>query len=136
MTHAVGPLPSVSVLVAEPNAWLGGKTAGLLGREDSVWCVAQVADREGLLRGAALLQPEVVLADLGLLQEASTVGELRQVAPCSRVLAMVDSACEPYVSTALRIGADQAVEKGRIAEDVLRELRVSGEHDLVCAATA
>jgi len=65
-------LLSAAVLVAEPNTWLntwfGSTTAGLVVREDGVGCVAQEADREGLLRGAALRQPELVLTHRGLLQ--------------------------------------------------------------------
>ena len=111
------------VLLAEPNRLLAEKGAGVVSRHDEVWCVSQVSSSFGLTRAAQALQPDLVLADLGLLQPSGTVCALRERSPRSRVVALVDAASEPYVSAALRLGVDEVIEKSHLSEGLQRELR-------------
>ncbi len=118
------------VLLAEPNRLLAEKGAGVVSRHDEVWCVSQVSSSFGLTRAAQALQPDLVLADLALLQPSGTVCALRERSPRSRVVALVDAASEPYVSAALRLGVDEVIEKSHLSEGLQRELR-PGDDDAV-----
>lgn len=111
---------SFSILLAEPSLLLREKIAGVLARERNVWCVVQVEGRSGLVRGATDLQPDFILADLGMLKDRQTLDYLRSVSRCSRVVALADSVGDAHLQAAGRLGLDGIVEKGRVA-DWIRE---------------
>jgi DNA-binding NarL/FixJ family response regulator len=113
---------SVSALVAEPSRLLCEKTAGLLSRYDRVWCVTQVSDAASLLRAAAILQPELVLADLVILREAGGAVRLHECSPRSRVVALVESGLPAYQAAARRLGASSTLEKSLVSEGIPDEI--------------
>lgn len=108
--------PSLSVVLAEPNALLREKIAGVIGRHAAVWCVVQVPSGEALLRGAEDLGPDLVLADLPILLDARVVARLRALRSRPRLVALVDAESPPYAGAAARLGLDGVVEKGRAGE--------------------
>jgi DNA-binding NarL/FixJ family response regulator len=114
---------SFCVLLGEPNPLLAEKSAGLVSRYDRVWCVAQVQSSCGLEKAAVALRPDLVFADLSLLQPSSVVNSLRAAAPRARVVGLVDSLSEPYVSAGQRLTVDVVVEKQHLAETLRAELR-------------
>jgi DNA-binding NarL/FixJ family response regulator len=113
---------SYCVLIAEPNPLLAEKSAGLAGRYQQVWCVAQVSSASGLENAALALRPQLIFADLGLLQFTDSLRAVRASVPHARVLALVDSPAEPYVSAATRLGADGVADRLRLAEILHGEL--------------
>lgn len=115
---------SLSVLVAEPNPLLAEKTAGLAARYEHVWCVAQVSSAQGLERAMRALDPDLVLADLGLLQAAGAAA-LRRQESSRHLVALVDALSAPYLAAAARLGIDAVVEKSRLGERLAAELHAA-----------
>jgi DNA-binding NarL/FixJ family response regulator len=58
-----------AILIAESNLLLRKKGADVLTRHPHVWCVVQVNDMAGLMRGAADLDPDIIVADLNIFTE-------------------------------------------------------------------
>jgi DNA-binding NarL/FixJ family response regulator len=114
---------SFCVLLGEPNPLLAEKSAGIAARHDQVWCVVQVLASCGLERAASALHPELILSDLTLLQPAGMMQTLRTASPRSRIVALVESLSEPYVSAVRRLGVDHVVEKQALPEVLQSELR-------------
>ena len=115
-----------SILIAEPNLMLREKMAGVLSRSKKIWCVTQVDSLHGLTRGISDLQPDFILADIVILMDPETLAEIRRSSASSRVFALVDSKTEPYIAAARRLGLDGIIEKGRVAEGILQEIREPG----------
>jgi len=115
-----------SILIAEPNLLLREKMAGVLSRSEKIWCVSQVDSLHGLTRGISDLQPDFILADIVILMDPETLAEIRRSCASSQVIALVDSKTEPYVAAARRLGLDGIIEKGRVAEGILQEIRTTG----------
>jgi DNA-binding NarL/FixJ family response regulator len=111
---------SFSILIAEPNLLLREKIAGVLTREESVWCVTQVEGCDGLARGVHDLQPDFILADLSFLKDPKMVNGMRRSSRKSKIFALVDAGTEPYEALAARLALDGVIEKGRVVE-VIRE---------------
>lgn len=122
---------SYSILLAEPSLLLREKMAGVLSRNERIWCVSQVDSLNGLTRGISDLQPDFILADIVILMDPETLAIIRQSAASSRVIALVDSKSEPYVEAARRLGLDGILEKGRVEEGILNEIHsiVADEND-------
>ena len=113
---------SFSVLLAEANMVLRQKIASVLAGDESIWCVVQVSEREGLERGASRLQPDFILADWSVLRDPETVKFLRRCSPNSRIVALTDSAIAPYLDAAKRLGLDGCMEKGCVGEGIREHL--------------
>ena len=114
---------SFCVLLGEPNPLLAEKSAGIAARHEQVWCVVQVLTTSGLERAASALQPELILSDLALLQPGRMMQTLRTASPRTRVVALVESLTDPYVSAVRRLGVDHVVEKQALPEVLGAELR-------------
>jgi DNA-binding NarL/FixJ family response regulator len=111
-----------AVLLAEPNFLLREKIAGVLARHKYVWCVVQVDDQGGLVRGAANLCPDIILVDLGMAQDREIVDRLRLSAPTARIVALSDAASQPYLEKAYRLGFDGLREKSLVGEEIVKEI--------------
>lgn len=109
---------SVSILLAEPNALLREKLAGLLARREEVWCVVQVGVASGLVRAAAEVRPNLILADLQMLRDVGTVPALRSSAPAASVLALVETIDAPYRDEVSRLGLDGLMEKAHLVDEI------------------
>lgn len=113
---------SFSVLLAESNALMREKIAGMLGRHEAVWCVINVCSEADLVRSASRHRPDLILVDLNIIREPSTVESLRRTSPLSKVVALADSGAEPYLRVAHRLGLDGLVEKALVGEKFLEQL--------------
>lgn len=119
------------ILLAEPSQLLREKIAGILSRHESVWCVVQVTGHVDLIRGAQVSQPDVVLADVGILRAPGVAAFLRQVAPGARVVGLVDTQQEPYLNACRKLRLDGVIEKGCVAEQFPNEVdQISGSTDV------
>lgn len=121
---------SFSILLAEPSVLLREKIAGVLARERNIWCVVQVEGQNGLVRGAVDLQPDFILAELGLLKDGEALGYLRRMSRCSRVVALTDSVGDAHLRAAMRLGLDDIVEKGRVADWIRDQIGSRGEPNI------
>ncbi len=106
-----------SIILAEPNPFLREKIAGILSRQKNVWCVLQVGNREGLVRGSLEHQPSMVLADISLLADRGLVARLRDAAPTARLVILMESENRPYVSAA-SYGVDGLMTKAGISDEI------------------
>ena len=112
----------VSILLAEPNWLLREKMAGVIARHEDVWCVIQVGVSEGMLRAAGEVQPDLVLADLRLLHDGTTVRALRARAPSACVFALAEQLGGPYLATAVRLGLDGLLDKAHLSDELREQL--------------
>ena len=111
-----------SILLAEPSLLLREKIAGVLSRNEKIWCVSQVDSLNGLTRGISDLQPDFILADIVILMDPETLAVIKRSSASSRVIALVDSKSEPYEEAARRLGLDGILEKGCVEEGILNEI--------------
>jgi DNA-binding NarL/FixJ family response regulator len=77
---------------------------------------------EALLRGAARIQPDFILADLAILNDPGALRRIKQVSRDSRVLGLVDSKSEPYEDSSRRLGLDGIIEKAHVEQAILDEM--------------
>lgn len=107
-----------SILLAEPQPMLREKIAGILGRMDQIWCIGQVATALDLARAASTLQPDLILADLKLLDRPGLLPALRRVRPGLRIIGLVDTASSPYRQRAAAFGLDGVCARGDLVSEV------------------
>jgi len=112
----------VSIVLAEPNLLLREKIAGVLARNDQVWCVVQVSRKDDLVRAAAQLHPDFILVDVAMLRDSDSVEVLKWFCYASRIYALVDSRSEPYERLCTRLGLNGLLEKSSVADDIAREI--------------
>jgi len=113
-----------SIILAEPNPFLREKIAGILSRQDNVWCVLQVGTREGLLRGSLEQQPDLILADISILDDCAFVDRLRNVAPMTKLVILLESESTPYISAAAACGVDGVIAKAHLSDEIQRGMSV------------
>jgi len=118
---------SFSILIAEPNPLLREKIAGVLARDERVWCVTQVEGCGGLKRGVGDLQPDFILADLSFLKDPQMVDGMRRSSGASKIFALVDAGTEPYETVAARLGLDGVIEKGCVVEGIKEKISALSE---------
>lgn len=111
-----------SILLAEPGLLLREKIAGVLARDSRIWCVTQVVGRDALLRGAARIRPDFILADLAILNDPDFLRQIKQASCDSRILALVDLKSDPYEDSSRRLGLDGIIEKAHVEQSILDEI--------------
>lgn len=89
--------------------------------------VGEAGDGEAGVEGVAETQPDVVLLDLSMprLDGLEVISRLRRVSPGTGIVIFSGFSAERMRELALRLGADQYVEKGTSIEtvrDVVREV--------------
>ncbi len=119
-----GARHSFCVLLGEPNLLLREKIAGVLARQEHVWCVVQVNGRNEILRGAANTLPDFILAGMSVLNDRQTIDSLRKSTGQCRIIAMTDSVSEPYQQVAQRLGLDGIIEKTEVANYFSKKIQV------------
>lgn len=117
-----GNAEKVSIVLAEPNLLLREKIAGVLARNDRVWCVVQVSRRDDLARVTAQLHPDFVLVDVVMLRDADSAEVSQWLSHASQVYALVDSRSAPYERLCSRLKIDGLLEKSSVAESIAREI--------------
>ena len=122
---------SLSILLAESSQLLGRKIVAILSQNKAVLWVIHVEVGAQLLAMAEKLSPDLILADLHILNKAQTVENLRRVTPRSRIVALTGSVSAPYVRASASLRLDGMIEKGRIGSDdfyQILELSAQGGH--------
>ncbi|MGW8952763.1 response regulator [Streptomyces sp. NPDC055709] len=136
------PARSVRVLLAEDQGMMRGALALLLGMEEDIEVVAQVAAGDEIVRSALVARPDVALLDIELpgLSGLDAAAALREEVPDCRVLILTTFARPGYLRRVMEAGAagflvkDGPVEE--LAEAIRAVLRGETVVDPVLAAAA
>ena len=113
---------AVSIIVAEPNLLLREKIAGVLTRNNRVWCVVQVSRKDELVRAAAQINPDFILADVSILRDADAEEVLSWFSYASQIYVLVESMSGPYELLRSRLGLSGLIEKSNVADSVASEI--------------
>ena len=114
-------MSSMRVLVAEDFAPFGEFIRSILGERPDVLVICEVTDGLETVQKAELLEPDLVLLDIGLptLNGVDAARQIRKLAPESKVIFLSqESSCE-VVQEALNSGAWGYVLKTSAAIDLL-----------------
>jgi two-component system response regulator DesR len=132
----------IRVLLAEDQGMMRGALALLLGLEDDIEVVAQVADGASILAKAVETRPDVALLDIELPGRSGldAAAELRERLPGCRVLILTTFGRPGYLRRAMEAGAYGFLVKDGPVEDLAKAIRrvLNGERviDPALAAAA
>jgi two-component system, NarL family, response regulator DesR len=132
----------IRILIAEDQAMVRGALASLLGLEDDLEVVAEVARGDEVLAAARRCAPDVALLDIEMpgANGLDVCAELSETLPLVRVLMLTTFGRPGYLSRAMASGAAGFMLKDAPAADLAEAIRgaVAGEQivdsDLAVAA--
>ncbi|MFF6999058.1 response regulator [Streptomyces sp. NPDC008313] len=136
------PAPSIRVLLAEDQGMMRGALALLLGMEEDIEVVAQVAAGDVIVDTVLTHRPDVALLDIELpgMSGLDAAAELRAQAPGCRVLILTTFGRPGYLRRAMEAGAAGFLVKDGPVEELATSIRrvLMGETvvDPVLAAAA
>ncbi|MFR9794740.1 response regulator [Streptomyces sp. MS06] len=119
------PLPQVKVLLAEDQGMMRGALALLLGMEEDLEVVAQVAAGDEIVDTALTHRPDVALLDIELPGRSGldAAAELRDRLPGCRVLVLTTFGRPGYLRRAMEAGASGFMVKDGPVEDLAGAIR-------------
>ncbi|MFJ2647177.1 response regulator [Streptomyces sp. NPDC087420] len=120
-----GPAPKVRLLLAEDQGMMRGALALLLGMEEDMEVVAQVATGDAILGAALTAHPDVALLDIELpgLSGLDAAAELRDRVPGCRVLILTTFGRPGYLRRAMEAGAAGFLVKDGPVEELAGAVR-------------
>ncbi|WP_086726114.1 response regulator transcription factor [Streptomyces carpinensis] len=133
------PAESVRVLLAEDQGMMRGALALLLGMEEDMEVVAQVATGDAILDAALAHRPDVALLDIELpgMSGLDAAAELRARVPGCRVLILTTFGRPGYLRRAMEAGAAGFLVKDGPVEELAAAIRrVLGGETVVDPALA
>jgi DNA-binding NarL/FixJ family response regulator len=109
------------VLVAEDSAPFWEFIRSMLAERPDVQIIGEVADGLEAVQKAELLEPDLVLLDIGLptLNGIEAARQIRKLAPKSKIIFLSQESSPEVVHEALNLGAWGYVAKTRAASDLL-----------------
>ncbi|MET9699334.1 response regulator transcription factor [Streptomyces sp. NPDC006529] len=115
----------IKVLLAEDQGMMRGALALLLGLEEDIEVVAQVAAGNEILPAALAARPDVALLDIELpgLSGLDAAAELRTRCPGTRVLILTTFARPGYLRRAMEAGAGGFLVKDGPVEELAAAIR-------------
>ncbi|MFE7973080.1 response regulator [Streptomyces shenzhenensis] len=119
------PLRGIRVLLAEDPGMVRGALALLLGMEDDIEVVAQVAAGDAIVDAALLHRPDVALLDSELpgMSGLEAAAELRAQAPDCRVLILTTFGRPGHLRRAMAAGAAGFLVKDGPVEELAAAIR-------------
>ncbi|MBD0747077.1 response regulator transcription factor [Streptomyces sp. CBMA152] len=119
------PVKSVRVLLAEDQGMMRGALALLLGLEEDMEVVAQVAAGDRIVETALTSRPDVALLDIELpgLSGLDAAAQLREECPECRVLILTTFGRPGYLRRAMEAGAAGFLVKDGPVEDLAEAIR-------------
>ncbi|MEU0936581.1 MULTISPECIES: response regulator transcription factor [unclassified Embleya] len=132
----------INVLLAEDQAMVREALAALLGLEEDIRVVAQVARGDEVLAAVRASGADVALLDIEMPGQdgLSAAAELRRVVPGCRIVILTTFGRPGYLRRAMELGADAFLVKdapaAQLADAVRRVLRGERVIDPTLAATA
>ncbi|CAM5257511.1 DNA-binding response regulator OS=Streptomyces alboniger OX=132473 GN=CP975_10335 PE=4 SV=1 [Streptomyces alboniger] len=119
------PAKSIRVLLAEDQGMMRGALALLLGMEDDIEVVAQVAAGDAIVDAALTHRPDIALLDIELPGKSGldAAAELRDQAPDCRVLILTTFGRPGYLRRAMEAGAAGFLVKDGPVEELAVSIR-------------
>jgi DNA-binding NarL/FixJ family response regulator len=125
---------STCVLVVEDFAPFRQFVRSTLAKRPDLQIVGEVADGLDAVRKAELLEPDLVLLDLGLptLNGIDAARQIRKLVPVSKIIFVTQESSYELLEEALHLGAWGYVLKARAASDLLAavDAALEGRHFL------
>ena len=111
----------VRVLVVEDFAPFLQVIRSMLAERPDVQVIGEVADGLEAVQKAGLLEPDMILLDIGLptLNGIEAARQIRKLAPASKIIFVTQESSSEVVQEALKLGAWGYVAKERAASDLL-----------------
>ncbi|WP_018545389.1 response regulator transcription factor [Streptomyces sp. LaPpAH-108] len=118
-------MTDIRVLLAEDQGMMRGALALLLGLEDDIEVVAQVAAGDAIVPAALEHRPDVALLDIELpgMSGLDAAAELRERVPGCRVLILTTFGRPGYLRRAMEAGAAGFLVKDGPVEELARAVR-------------
>jgi DNA-binding NarL/FixJ family response regulator len=109
------------VLVVEDFAPFLQVIRSMLAERPDVQVIGEVADGLEAVQKAGLLEPDMILLDIGLptLNGIEAARQIRKLAPASKIIFVSQESSSEVVKAALKLGAWGYVVKTRAASDLL-----------------
>jgi DNA-binding NarL/FixJ family response regulator len=130
-------MSSVRVLVAEDFAPFGQFICSTLAERRDLQVISEVADGLEAVRKAEILEPDLILLDIGLptLNGIDAARQIRGLAPKSKIIFVSQESSYEVLQEALHLGAWGYVLKARAAFDLLAAVDavLEGRHFLSAA---
>jgi len=127
------------IVLAEDHRILREGLRAIFGGEPDLALVGEAEDGREAIGLARELQPDLLILDLSMprMDGLSALGEIKRVAPGTRVLVMTVHRSEEYVFKAIEVGADGYLLKDASASELMIAVRsvLAGDRYL-CAAVA
>lgn len=122
----------IRILLADDHALIRSGLAALLGSQPEFQVVGEAADGFEAVRQAQLLQPDIVLMDIGMpgLSGVDAAREIRRRLPATRVLALTQHDEEGYLRRMLKAGASGYVVKKAVDAELFTALRTVARGEL------
>ncbi len=117
-----------SVLLVDDQAAIREGIRGFLGRERDLLVVGEARDGLEAVSMATLLDPDVVLMDIGMprMNGIEATRRIREVAPRSRVLILSAHVDDDYILAVLAMGAVGYILKHSSLATLARQIRRTG----------
>ena len=119
------PAPSIRVLLAEDQGMMRGALALLLGMEEDIEVVAQIAAGDAIVDAVLTHRPDVALLDIELpgMSGLDAAAVLREQAPDCRVLILTTFGRPGYLRRAMEAGAAGFLVKDGPVEELAAAIR-------------
>lgn len=115
----------ITVLLVDDHLTFLQITMNFLGKEKDIVVVGTAAEGLEAIELAQELRPEIVVLDMALpdMSGLDVIPRLRQAMPELGIIALTGIGMEGYRKLALRVGADEFVEKADVNAELLPAIR-------------
>ena len=115
----------ITVLLVDDHLTLLQITMNFLGKEKDIVVVGTAAEGLEAIELAQELRPEIVVLDMALpdMSGLDVIPRFRQAIPELGIIALTGIGMEGYRKLALRVGADEFVEKADVNAELLPAIR-------------
>ena len=124
-SREIGPMPKITVLLADDHDLVREGTRELLEREDDLLVVGEAGDGEEAVRLATVHHPDVVLMDIDMpkLNGIEATKQIKAITPGTAVLVLTAYDDDQYVFALLEAGAAGYLLKSVRGRDLVDAIR-------------
>ena len=127
-----------SIAIANRNATVARALSLLLGREDEFEVIAEMTERDQVVKAVADAKPELLLVDPALpsLDLDGLVSWVADVSPSTAVVVLTDSRDARFLKRAVESGARAYLSLQGSADDLIQELKLIARGHVIVAGPA